>query len=501
MKDSEELFQLVKSLSGPEKRYFKLITSIYGGDKHYLDVFNILVKQKNYNEDALRKKIRDKGVLKQLPRVKNYLYETILKTILIHHTDNSEKSKVNNQVGQIRLLMSKGLFKQSLKIILKSKKMAYVIGHYPTLIEIIRLERRLCLTMLELEKIKSLELESKLVWSHMQTLRDYDMLNDEMFALISQEGKARNTEIIDQAKQIIKHPLLANEARAINYNSKYLYYQVHSFYSELIGDFEACCNYRKALIALMEELPVRLTEFQFNYIIGLNNLMSSLLDLRKYDMHVALLQKLRRIKPQNENNKMWIFIYSYISELDFCLQFGKFEKGIVLEKNITKGIEEYEKKLPTIIKFLFPFNLSLLNFGSGNYSKSLHLLNKALNLPHTDQGKDIQALSKIFNLIIHFELGHEDLLPYLLRSTYRYLLKQQRVYRYETFILQFIRNLGKASSQHQIRNLLIELKTSLENLLKDNFEKHAFGNFDIISWLESKIEKKSFAQIVKEKVK
>ena len=44
-----------------------------------------------------------------------------------------------------------------------------------------------------------------------------------------------------------------------------------------------------------------------------------------------------------------------------------------------------------------------------------------------------------------------------------------------------------------------ELKIELEEITKDPFEKKALEYFDFISWLESKIENKSFAEIVKEK--
>src|SRR6185503_12683450 len=108
MKDSKELYQLIHSLSGPEKRYFKLISSKYEGNKNYMGVFNILIKQKKYDEPALRKKIKDKGVLHQLPRIKNYLSGLILNTISAFNANNSEKSKIISQIEQAKHLMSRG---------------------------------------------------------------------------------------------------------------------------------------------------------------------------------------------------------------------------------------------------------------------------------------------------------------------------------------------------------------------------------------------------------
>ena len=41
----------------------------------------------------------------------------------------------------------------------------------------------------------------------------------------------------------------------------------------------------------------------------------------------------------------------------------------------------------------------------------------------------------------------------------------------------------------------------MEGLQKNKFEKRAFLYFDIISWLESKIENRSVQEIIKEKIK
>lgn len=497
MKNSEELFQLIKSLSGPEKRHFKLISSKYEGEKHYVDVFNILVKQKNYDEQALRKKIKNKAVFRQLHRIKSYLYKLVLKTISDYNANNSEKSRINKQLEQIQLLMARGLLKHSRKLISKSKKLAYSIGYYPVLIELLKLEKRICINTFELEKVKAIEAELKTVWDHTQLVRNYEELNDKMFTLISKEGKARNNKIIKQAEKIIHHPLLANEKKAGNHQAKHYYYQIHYYYAYFKGDVETGYNYGKAQLSHMESQPAYLMEFQSDHIIILNNLLIFLIDLKKYDELRWYLQKLKTIQPVNRNNKIRIFRNVHTIEQEFYIKIGEFEKGILREKDVIKGMEEYGEKIPLLIQFILLFNLSLLNFGVSKYSKALQLLNKAMNLPYMEQRQDMQALGKIFNLIVHFELGNEMLFPYLVRSTYRYLLKQQRIYKYETFILQFIRRLPKASSPRKMKEAFIELKSALEKLQNDSFEKHAFGNFDIISWLESKIEKRNFADCVR----
>jgi hypothetical protein len=68
-------------------------------------------------------------------------------------------------------------------------------------------------------------------------------------------------------------------------------------------------------------------------------------------------------------------------------------------------------------------------------------------------------------------------------------------------MLRFIRKSGQYLSPSELRIGFSELKAQLEELQHDPYERQTLSFFDIISWLESKIERKSFAEIVRKKMK
>ena len=114
------------------------------------------------------------------------------------------------------------------------------------------------------------------------------------------------------------------------------------------------------------------------------------------------------------------------------------------------------------------------------------------------QKEDDFVFAKIFNLIIHYELGNEDQLPYLMRSTYRFLNKSKRQFKTEGAILRFMQtSLFTAKSKKDI--VFEELKTDLLKITKNQFEAKVLDHFDFISWLESKIQNKPFIEILKKK--
>jgi hypothetical protein len=112
--------------------------------------------------------------------------------------------------------------------------------------------------------------------------------------------------------------------------------------------------------------------------------------------------------------------------------------------------------------------------------------------------KDLQSLARILNLITHYELGNTMLLDSLLRSTYRYLNKANRLSEFERKMMSFIREAGKPHSKREMQKILETLKQDFEEL-SGQPSYGVFDLFDIIAWLESKISGKPFATVVRER--
>ena len=58
MKEQDDLFLLIKSLSNSEKGYFKKFISnekLYKGNQVYLKLFNTIEQQKSYDEKLIKK--------------------------------------------------------------------------------------------------------------------------------------------------------------------------------------------------------------------------------------------------------------------------------------------------------------------------------------------------------------------------------------------------------------------------------------------------------------
>jgi len=93
------------------------------------------------------------------------------------------------------------------------------------------------------------------------------------------------------------------------------------------------------------------------------------------------------------------------------------------------------------------------------------------------------------NIIVQYELEAYDLLPYILRSTYLFLLKQKRLYQFEKIVLSFIRKLSDVPKAG-MTDLLEQAKAEFLALAESNpYEKYAMEHLGFLKWLDTKIDR------------
>jgi hypothetical protein len=199
---------------------------------------------------------------------------------------------------------------------------------------------------------------------------------------------------------------------------------------------------------------------------------------------------------------MQLFKFSAANELLIYNKIGDYLKGIQLMKTLEGEFEKYKSGLGASYVFVFSFTFAGIYIGAGNYKKALGWLHRITNHHEQNIRIDLQCFARIIELLIHYELRNEINLPYYVRSVYRYLFKKKHLFKFEKIIMEFIRRkIPRINSRKDLNKAFIELRHDLLLLKKDAYEAGAFNYFDFISWLESKIQRRSFAEIVQEKSK
>jgi len=119
------LFSLIKSLSPSEKRHFRLSAQGKYGQKEklFMQLFDVFDKQKKYDETKLAKKIP--GLKNsQLSNLKANLYRQILTSLRKQQINNNPIINLREILDFALVLYNKGMYKASLNMLEKAKKIA-----------------------------------------------------------------------------------------------------------------------------------------------------------------------------------------------------------------------------------------------------------------------------------------------------------------------------------------------------------------------------------------
>jgi len=104
-RNTDELFQLIKSLETSEKRLFKLYVkrSTGSADLKMIQLFDALDKMTEYDEKVLLEK--NKSIKKeQLSNMKANLYKQLLGSLRLMKDDDNIDMQLHEQMGYARIL-------------------------------------------------------------------------------------------------------------------------------------------------------------------------------------------------------------------------------------------------------------------------------------------------------------------------------------------------------------------------------------------------------------
>lgn len=503
MRVTDDLFQLIKSLDQSEKRYFKIFASLHikGDNNKYVMLFDAIDRQTEYNETEIREQFKKEKFLNQLHVAKNYLYNTILKSLRLYNSERSKTNELIDLLKDVQTLYDKSLYKQCRKVLDKAKKIAYDYQKFTHILEILDWERSLARAnaYADIDEPQLIQYykEHQEASDNLININNYWKLNMQSFLLRKKRGDIRDKEQLKVFNEIIKNPLLLSDDNATTFLSKTFYYNIKGLYYLTNKDFINLLEHCIKLVELYEANPLLIR--QENYIASLNNLLLVQIELGKYEDAIGTIKKLRKIETKSVPVQARIFVTSYDTELNLYLKSGEYEKGIKLIPQINEGLKKYRDTINKESESLFSYNISYLYFGLGDYENSLDWNNKIINDRELNIREDIQCFARILNLLVHYELQNFDLIEYIMKSTKRYLSNKNKLNKFEFLALTHIRKLINAKNNDDKMFIFKEWRKELKSISQDILEIRAFEFFDFISWIESKMTGKRFSEIVKNK--
>ncbi len=481
---------MVKSLSKSEKRYFRLQSSLHalGGSNRYDRLFEAMSKQKEYDEAALKKELGDL----HFAFSKNYLQQNLLASLSSFHA-GAEEAQLLSALQQVRILYDKGLYTHCHKLVLRIKKQSLATERFAITVQAIRWERTLASASsysgMSMSSLDTLHKENEQLLRRLKNTGVYEDLMGRLVFTMARSGVPANSKgAMKVFREVIQHPLLRSEKEALSLSARSQYLTIRSIYSFYVeGDRRKAYGFDKKRIVLMEKHPWQIHSAPADHITALRNFLITCISLGKYSEAEKVVGKMREV-PKRYGLRLStsimanIFNQSYLQELSIFINTGQYHRINALIKELENGFRLYEGKMKRSSERELNYTIAYIFFSGKQNRKALAWLNRIIHSRDQQTRQDLVCYSRILALMLHYELGDQEYIPYLLRSTYRFLKKRGDLFPEEKLILDFIKKALKARGRPELAPLFNEVSKKFKALSGVPFQ----GTIDVIAWLEEK---------------
>lgn len=498
IKASDDLFQLIKSLSPSEKRAFRLISERHSRENgnNYLRLFDAISQQEEYDEAEIRRQFEGKAFIRNLAEAKSYLYKTLLRVLRFSKGPSSPETELREMLDHLEILNSKGLFEQAKKQVASGLQKATELNLHSFIAEYLRWERRLLKPgggkhlATDLDRI-SAEEQQALAHIRIETqLRD---LKGRIQAIISRQVDLKDQEAAAELERIWADPLLRKAPVSAGFHSLSAYYFSQAYYFRLRGQLEKALHAWEEVVANFEAHPKLLRREQDQYINALVSLIDMRINIRDLGPFESEMERLRSLKPRDQASEARIFFMVNHLQLRHALVAGNFRLAMERIPAFEEGMQRFANYLGSGLEMTFWFNICALYFLAERYPEAQRYINLVLNRPNLPIRQDISDALKIIEMISRYARGHHDLLEHLHKSQERKLKGQAGELVFARMSVQFVGQLIHAPDAKETQRVIQEMDAKLDAL---PVESRRAGYEELQLWVKSRHTGQSVEEIL-----
>ena len=499
MQKSERLFDLIHSMTKAEKRAFKLRAQRNGERNRYIDLFDVIAAMPAYDEEELKSRVRDAGTRKNLRQAKHYLKNAVLRCLTELRVFQDSLRVADSMLSTASMLHERQMHDLEYEILCKAEKMARVNGNEMTALR----SRMLQMTVLPIIENDAEVLRASLDSSYedmkrdlerIRTMVDYRWVQSAIVILFDTIGTPRSERELQEFHRIARHPSMLQARFLDNPQNAVMYYDAAYNYHMVMRNFAAA---EQSSILMLNAIKGNdyYTIMRSRCLLRLAQAYSSMLDYEKFT-HCWTDALFSEEGPPDKHLLDETHHFFDVFHIKLLSRMGRFKDAYTVYKRAPKNINSLALGKSETAFSIYAYFYAC--FGCGHYNEAFKWLQKITDDPSLTTRNDIAGFAHIAKLITHYELGDLSAMDYILRSTYRFLRSRQGIYQVEELVLTFISGLTGVRNSDE---LLLHFRRALDKLRSiadDPMEDQILDLFELQEWLQSRIERRPFADVVRE---
>ena len=499
---SSDLYDLIKSMTANEKGYFKkYISSFEKGKGNSVRLFDILDKLTVYDEKVVIRKLSDSKMTNKLSTYKRNLRSLILKSLRSYWSNNNVDLEITNMLQNAQILYEKGLYNQTSKVLKSAFEMCAKYERFEYLTEVMRREEQLIHYFPEKHGQSQFDLRERIT-NHVSQLDNFFLMTETYLKEGVDIYLNPNKNNTKRVESLLNKPPLNNLNQESPIRIQICFYSLRGLFLWTIRNFkESIINHQKAL-SLMEKAEYTLVDSNYEYGRLCSNTMLLCSITKNFEVADDITTKYEAFRKKyltiNKNEPSHAFsIHTAIVTAKVVLSNfqGNHTNSINQFERYTKE-QQYEKiKISIRLQEDLYFNTAVAFFGTKEWTQAIDFIDKIERLKKS-QNESVTPAT-ILKLLCHFELENFQYLDYAVQSAIRLLNKSKSGKPYYTTILKFLKKCSSAARPND-KEAFKQHRKELSKLDEQQFI--ALMGFDYLTWVDSKIEKISFAELMQKRV-
>jgi len=497
----EQLFRVMERLSPNEKAYFrKFAYKVNQDDSSVFQLFELIEKAQRkgtIDEEKLSKSFQKINPNADYTKVKSKLLHRLFDALVNYDRNSSSLHDLFELLELAESLFNRKLIQDALLTLRKAEKIALQYQELELLLKI----KEQYISMEAYVRVFNREAFGQFLYS--DSLAYLNMLQNKMLvrdatqqvhhfqkligAPRSQEDLKILTELEASAGLKLEFDVLDDSSKMDQTLSLCILY-----FSK--GDFDSVINICKRFLAVYSH-SLNTPKLLSSKLIGIyDSLMQACLMGKKLDDFQVIYRKFEGLKFQhNEHVRLKSGVSLYVNAVA-----GIYKKDPELYPQLDRQFIEMENDelLPNYRKVSLAYYLILGLFLSDKFDLASSRISWLLQKQDISIRYDIDVAVRVMNLIILLEKDEWFHLEYAIRNFQQLLENRERKFELELLFMKMLKKALKTKSPQQLMLQLLDIRTYIQKCIKKNpIEANFLIGFDLISWIDSKLQKRSFKEV------
>ncbi len=501
----DPLLALIQSLSKSEKRQFRLFVNRLGinTDAKFLLLFDVLDKMSEYDEKKiLERKITTK---QQLSNLKAHLYKQILFSLKMNPSNMNNRILLREQMDFATILYNKGLYKQSLKILDKTKQTAIDLEEKDIAYEIVEFEK-----VIESQYItRSIASRADDLIADAKRLGKVNALNSKLsnlslklFSMMLSNGFAKNNQDKSRIQHFFDSQMPKTDLHLMGFREKLWFYKAHVWKYLLLQDHINAYKYSLQWVDLFYSHPEMIVNHPVWFLKGNSYLLNTLFLLRKRKRFEFWLNKLEQIVdeklPKNENIESVLFTVLFNARMNRVFLTGNYQESEILIQQINADNAFQDFKVDEHHILILHFKIASAYMGNREYDKCLNELFQIIYHKKTAVKDDLLFNSRLLAIMVMIDSGMDENLDEFMEESQKFFKKMKLATDFHHLTIKAFSEISEAYASDRKKLAEKYLKQYL-HMQENPFNSRDFVYLDVISWLESIIQNKAIGEVIRDK--